>query len=985
VPLRFPRPVVPAIAVGMSAVWVMAGSAPAFADQIRQQEWWLGALNVSQAWQASRGGGVTVAVLSDGVDAAQADLGHAVTVGPDYTNSAETTAAFTGLQGTAIASLIAGRGHGTGATSGVIGVAPKARILSVRVTLDPADTALDRAAVGAGLPGAIANGIRYAVAHHAKVIDLPADPGEPNPAQVAALPIPTFPVRMTQAPQVTGITAAAGGSSAEKSAVAYAEHKGVVLVAPAGDNGAGTDAVNYPAAYPGVIAVGGFGQNFASSASSGHQSYVALTAPGADVTAADSTGGYTSVTSTNAASALVSGIAALIRSRYPSLSAARVARTLIKTTVYRPAAAGTAGLGTGTVDAGRALAAAAALAAPADARAGAGAAPLVQPPVPGITPVASDGLAPRILRAAIISAGVLILLILLILGYKATGRRRGRKNKAASAEWARSTQNAYSAYGAQDADQMLEFFAAPPTDPRAPAGPFPQFPAAQPGPRAAASGSVATATATATATAAARSGAGGASNGAPAGGGGTGAWVPLGPASRAPSRQPRVSGAPPWEPAYEPDSELPWASVPGPATAATATAGAAPAAARPAAPATAASDSIWPSVTSAPATAAPAGGSWADLAASSPAEERSPARMSALATNGLPPAPASDARSGSHARHAAPAASAAPDTMSAPPDAAEAADTTSAPAEAATSTGGSRWDFPVPPRSPSGSAWELPDSEPEDQAAPDDLQWQHTDSDAYRQPAPAPEQWQPASGGASWPSTADVEAQWQPPAAEAASASSGSHRMPAVGSGQWPPAEEQWQPTGEQWQPADTGSQWQPAADDSYPGGDAPWQPAAAPETPWTPSTEESSRWKASGQDSQWQPPAAEPERQATAGSAPWESSTVEPVSWEPGASDSRVSEPPGSDPHASDTQGSDTQGSDSQGSDPQASDPRWEPVTAESAWRQSSDSGWESAGTQSRWDAVVVPESEPAADEDELFAWRPSAQTESFPAIGED
>jgi hypothetical protein len=971
VPLRFPRPVVPVIAVGMSAVWIMAGSAPAFADQIRQQEWWLGALNVSQAWQASRGGGVTVAVLSDGVDTAQADLGRAVTVGPDYTSTAETTATFTGLQGTAIASLIAGRGHGAGDTSGVIGVAPKAHILSVRVTLDPADPALDSAAVGAGLPGAIANGIRYAVAHHAKVIDLPTDPGEPNPAQVAALPIPTFPVKMTQAPQVTGITAAAGGSSAEKSAVAYAEHKGVVLVAPAGDNGAGSDAVNYPAAYPGVIAVGGFGQNFANAASSSHQPYVALTAPGADVTAADSTGGYASVTSTNAASALVSGIAALIRSRYPSLSAARVAHTLIKTTVYRPAGAATSGRGTGTVDAGRALAAAAALTAPADARAGAGAAPLAQPAAPGITPVASDGLAPRILRAAIISAGVLILLVLLILGYKAAGRRRGRKNKAASAEWARSTQNAYSAYGAQEAEQMLEFFAAPSTDPRTPAGPFPQFPAAQlPGTQAAASGSVATA--------AARGSAAGASNGTPAGGGAD-AWVPLGPASRAPSRQPRVSGAPPWEPAYEPDSELPWASVPGPGAATGAAATAGTTAAHPAAPATAAaSDSIWPSAATAPATPVPAAGSWADLAASSAAVDGPPAGLSPLATNGLPPAPAADARSGSHARHAAPAASAAPDPMSVPPDAPEGEDATSDPADAAASTGGSRWDLPVAPRSPSGSAWELPDSEPEDQAAPDDLQWQHADSDAYRQPAAAPEPWQPASGSASWPPTPDVEAQWHPPAAaEAASASSGSHRMPTADSAQWqlaeeqwPPAGEQWPPADEQWQPADTSSQWQPAASDSSGGGDAPWQPAAAPETPWTPPAEESSRWKASGQDSQWQAAAAEQKRPATSGAAPWESSSVEPISWQPTATDTPASESPGSD---------------SPGDDTQAGDARWEPVTAESPWRQSSDSGWESAGTQSRWDAVVVPESEPDADEDELFAWRPSAQTESFPAIGED
>ena len=67
-PLRFPRPVIPVIAAGLAAVWVAASSAPALADQVRQQEFWLSQLSVSQAWQATQGSGVTVAVLSDGVD-----------------------------------------------------------------------------------------------------------------------------------------------------------------------------------------------------------------------------------------------------------------------------------------------------------------------------------------------------------------------------------------------------------------------------------------------------------------------------------------------------------------------------------------------------------------------------------------------------------------------------------------------------------------------------------------------------------------------------------------------------------------------------------------------------------------------------------------------------------------------------------------------------------------------------------------------------
>jgi subtilisin family serine protease len=108
VPLRFPRPVIPVIAIGMAAVWVAAGSAPAFADQVRTQEFWLGQLNVSQAWTASQGTGITVAVLSDGIDAQHADLGGIVTVGPDFTG----TGSLPGPVGTQEASLIAGRGTG---------------------------------------------------------------------------------------------------------------------------------------------------------------------------------------------------------------------------------------------------------------------------------------------------------------------------------------------------------------------------------------------------------------------------------------------------------------------------------------------------------------------------------------------------------------------------------------------------------------------------------------------------------------------------------------------------------------------------------------------------------------------------------------------------------------------------------------------------------------------------------------------------------
>ena len=133
---------------------------------------------MTQAWQSTRGGGVTVAVLDTGVDPNQADLAGAVITGPDYTSSGRVRGGpFWGIHGTAMASLIAGRGHGPGAAAGIMGVAPAASILSVRVTLESNDPLLSDANVAAGLPGAIARGIRYAVRHHATRHRPAAGPG----------------------------------------------------------------------------------------------------------------------------------------------------------------------------------------------------------------------------------------------------------------------------------------------------------------------------------------------------------------------------------------------------------------------------------------------------------------------------------------------------------------------------------------------------------------------------------------------------------------------------------------------------------------------------------------------------------------------------------------------------------------------------------------------------------------------------------------
>jgi len=817
VPLRFPRPVIPVLAIGMAAVWVVTGSAPAFADQVRSQEYWLSQLNVSQAWTANRGTGITVAVLSDGVSAEQPDLAGIVTAGPDFTSAG----LGPGSVGTEAASLIAGRGTGPGRTAGIIGIAPKAHILSVHVTLDPADTALDSTATGAALPGDIATGIRYAVAHGAQVIDLPSDPGRPNPNEIAALPIPRF---STRPPQLNGIDAAEGGSLAEQQAVAFALSKGVVLVAPAGDNALGTDAPNYPAAYPHVISVGAFDSSFNRGAFSSQQPYVSVLAPGVGVTAADAAGGYTTVSSTTAASAIVSGIAALIKAQYPKLTPLQVQQAITTSTVIKPPGGHAAGSGTGSVDAGRAMLAAAALAAPPAARAGSQAQPLVSPPVPAEVPV-SNSLTPRLIRAALIALAVLVLLIGAIIWYRSRARRREQDSAQATADWTRSAQNAFSPYGPGDsrteADKMLEFFAAPASNPTAVSSPF-----------AASTGTLTT------------SRGGGHSSGetAESAADGLGAWSSVAPAPRIQSRQARVSGTPPWEPASQPASELPWAAVPGTI-----------AGGRPVTPSRAGtgSGSIWPT---SPAAAAPSttGQSWAELAARTSAARALPASDPAAPPTpdwdgptadgptrdpgfsgpmaGFPssrPVPADPASNG-HAR----SGTAGDSGVSDMPGVAESSDS----AEQA-SPGASLWSSVSLPRSPSGSNWEALDSAADDDsAAAGEASWPEAQGDdAYRPPPAGDDAWQPA---AQW-HAGETAAQWQPQA----QASDGGVR--------WAPAE-----STPQWQPGESAPAWSAAGGDSWPTADSgrPWHESRpAPESvPWEP-TPAATGW-APGTGSGWEP-----------------------------------------------------------------------------------------------------------------------------------
>jgi type VII secretion-associated serine protease mycosin len=304
------------------------------ADTIRSnQQWVLSMLHADEAWPVTQGAGVTVAVIDSGVNPYVSDLSGSVTVGPDYTGVRTSPAsAAWGVHGTWMASLIAGHGHEPG-PGGVIGVAPEARILSVRVIPDRTDPHYkryerEREKV---IQQSLADGIRYAVTHGAKVISMSIGYSAP--------------------------------SSTVRAELQDAYDHGVVVVASAGNSGdpgsASRDgqaaAYSFPANYPGVISVGAVDKTGAVAGFSSDNLSVQVAAPGVGVPAQGRDGQYWSVSGTSPACALVAGVAALIKSKYPRLAPDLVASAMNSTTTDRPADGYDSQIGFGIVDAEAAL------------------------------------------------------------------------------------------------------------------------------------------------------------------------------------------------------------------------------------------------------------------------------------------------------------------------------------------------------------------------------------------------------------------------------------------------------------------------------------------------------------------------------------------------------------------------------------------------------------------------------------------------------
>ncbi|HEX3245914.1 MAG TPA: S8 family peptidase [Chloroflexota bacterium] len=281
----------------------------------RDYQWDLRRLEMESVWELAQGDpSVIVAVLDTGVDRDHPDLAPNLLSGFDFVND-DPDPSDDGTHGTHVAGIIAAVGNNG---EGVTGMAPRSRVLPVKV--------LDSQGLGPDV--AVAKGIIYAVEQGARIINVSS--GTPFP------------------------------SLALKEAVEYADRRGALIVAAAGNTGERDNTVVYPAAYPQVLAVGALDDHDAPAAFSQRQPYVSIAAPGVNIAstiwrAGNAGAAYGSGTGTSAAAPHVSALAALLWSADSRLARDDVRRLILETADDLGPVGRDEATGVGRLNPGRAL------------------------------------------------------------------------------------------------------------------------------------------------------------------------------------------------------------------------------------------------------------------------------------------------------------------------------------------------------------------------------------------------------------------------------------------------------------------------------------------------------------------------------------------------------------------------------------------------------------------------------------------------------
>jgi len=228
--------------------------------------WEITAFNLPEAWEFSKGEGVIVAVLDTGADLDHDDLVENLLPGRNFVDSNSPPEDDNG-HGSHVAGIICAANN----DFGVVGVAPKAKIIPVKV--------LDNKGAG-NLPN-VANGIRWAADQGVDFITLSLG----APAQMPMI----------------------------QDAIRYAASKGAVTWCAAGNAGK-TRQIFYPAAYPEVIGIGAIDENFDRASFSCTGPDLDFVAPGVKILSTVPDNWYAVLSGTSMANPFAVGVASLLLS-----------------------------------------------------------------------------------------------------------------------------------------------------------------------------------------------------------------------------------------------------------------------------------------------------------------------------------------------------------------------------------------------------------------------------------------------------------------------------------------------------------------------------------------------------------------------------------------------------------------------------------------------------------------------------------------------
>ena len=236
-------------------------------------------LKLPQAHKLAHGMNVTIAVIDSGIDAGHPELANTIADSFDALGSKEGPH----VHGTGIAGAIAAHGR-------LMGSAPEARIIAIRAFSNTSGGAESSSYI-------IIKSLNYAVLHGAQIINM----SFAGPKDVLI---------------ERGIAATAA--------------RDVVLVAAAGNAGPKSPPL-FPAANPNVIAVSGTDSQDRLFTASNRGVHIALAAPGTDIFLPAPDQKYQMTSGTSFSAAYVSGIAALLLERNPTLKPNEV-RAILTTT-----------------------------------------------------------------------------------------------------------------------------------------------------------------------------------------------------------------------------------------------------------------------------------------------------------------------------------------------------------------------------------------------------------------------------------------------------------------------------------------------------------------------------------------------------------------------------------------------------------------------------------------------------------------------------